>query len=60
MAGNTPRWLTDSVVRLQTNDRMLTETFWNHYHTVMRQLARAASNEPLQRTQNLPRKSRHF
>lgn len=24
--------LTDSVVRLQTNDRMLTETFWNHYH----------------------------
>ena len=25
--------LTDSVVRLQTNDRMLTETFWNHYHS---------------------------
>ena len=25
--------LTDSVVRLQTNDRMLTETFWNHYNT---------------------------
>ena len=24
--------LTDSVVRLQTNDQMLTETFWNHYH----------------------------
>jgi hypothetical protein len=24
--------LTDSVVRLQTNDRMLSETFWNHYH----------------------------
>lgn len=24
--------LTDSVVRLQTNDRLLTETFWNHYH----------------------------
>jgi len=24
--------LTGSVVRLQTNDRMLTETFWNHYH----------------------------
>ena len=24
--------LTRSVVRLQTNDRMLTETFWNHYH----------------------------
>ena len=24
--------LTDSVVRLQTNDRMLAETFWNHYH----------------------------
>ena len=23
--------LTDSVVRLQTSDRMLTETFWNHY-----------------------------
>ena len=26
--------LTKSVVRLQTNNRMLTETFWNHYHTV--------------------------
>lgn len=24
--------LTGSVVRLQTNDIMLTETFWNHYH----------------------------
>ena len=24
--------LTDSVVRLQTNDHLLTETFWNHYH----------------------------
>lgn len=24
--------LTGSVVRLQTNDRHLTETFWNHYH----------------------------
>lgn len=24
--------LTGSVVRLQTADRMLTETFWNHYH----------------------------
>ena len=24
--------LTNSVVRLQTNDRMLSETFWNHYH----------------------------
>ena len=24
--------LTNSVVRLQTNDQMLTETFWNHYH----------------------------
>lgn len=24
--------LTNSVVRLQTNDRLLTETFWNHYH----------------------------
>jgi hypothetical protein len=24
--------LTDSVVRLQTNDRLLSETFWNHYH----------------------------
>lgn len=24
--------LTDSVVRLQTNDPLLTETFWNHYH----------------------------
>ena len=23
--------LTDSVVRLQTNDRMLSQTFWNHY-----------------------------
>jgi hypothetical protein len=26
--------LTGSVVRLQTNDQMLTETFWNHYHNV--------------------------
>ena len=26
--------LTGSVVRLQTNDKMLTETFWNHYHNV--------------------------
>ncbi len=24
--------LTDSVVRIQTNDQLLTETFWNHYH----------------------------
>jgi hypothetical protein len=24
--------MTDSVVRLQTNDRLLAETFWNHYH----------------------------
>lgn len=24
--------LTDSVVRLQTNDQLLSETFWNHYH----------------------------
>jgi len=24
--------LTDSVVRLQTSDQLLTETFWNHYH----------------------------
>jgi hypothetical protein len=24
--------LTDSVVRLQTSDRLLNETFWNHYH----------------------------
>jgi hypothetical protein len=24
--------LTQSVVRLQTNDSLLTETFWNHYH----------------------------
>lgn len=24
--------LTDSVVRLQTDDRLLAETFWNHYH----------------------------
>lgn len=24
--------LTDSVVRLQTNDQLLTEAFWNHYH----------------------------
>ena len=23
---------TGSVVRLQSSDRMLTETFWNHYH----------------------------
>ena len=27
--------LTDSVVRLQTNDRMLSETFWNHYHNLL-------------------------
>jgi hypothetical protein len=25
--------LTQSVVRLQTNDRLLTETFWNQYHS---------------------------
>ena len=24
--------LTNSVVRLQTDDQMLSETFWNHYH----------------------------
>ena len=24
--------ITGSVVRLQTNDRLLAETFWNHYH----------------------------
>ena len=24
--------LTGSIVRLQTNDQMLAETFWNHYH----------------------------
>ena len=24
--------LTESVVRLQTNDQLLTEAFWNHYH----------------------------
>ena len=24
--------LTDSVVRLQTNDELLTSTFWNNYH----------------------------
>ena len=24
--------LTGSVVRIQTNDRLLAETFWNHYH----------------------------
>lgn len=24
--------LTDSVVRLQTSDQLLSETFWNHYH----------------------------
>lgn len=24
--------LTDSIIRLQTNDRLLNETFWNHYH----------------------------
>ncbi len=24
--------ITKSIVRLQTSDRMLTETFWNHYH----------------------------
>ena len=26
--------LTGSVVRLQTNDRLLLETFWNYYHRV--------------------------
>jgi hypothetical protein len=25
--------LTDSVVRLQTNDKLLSEAFWNYYHT---------------------------
>ena len=25
--------LTGSVVRLQTNDELLAETFWNHYHS---------------------------
>jgi hypothetical protein len=25
--------LTGSVVRLQTSDQMLSETFWNHYHS---------------------------
>ena len=25
--------LTESVVRLQTNDPMLSETFWNYYHS---------------------------
>jgi hypothetical protein len=34
--------LTDSVVRLQTNDPMLAETFWNHYHA-----SPAATLEPL-------------
>ena len=24
--------MTDSVVRLQTNDQLLAEAFWNHYH----------------------------
>jgi hypothetical protein len=24
--------ITNSVIRLQTNDRLLAETFWNHYH----------------------------
>ena len=24
--------ITDSIVRVQTNDRLLRETFWNHYH----------------------------
>ena len=28
--------LTESVVRLQTNDRLLSETFWNHYHGTQR------------------------
>jgi hypothetical protein len=28
--------LTDSVVRLQTNDTLITETFWNHYGDVPR------------------------
>lgn len=26
--------LTGSTVRLQTNDRLLNETFWNYYHSV--------------------------
>lgn len=26
--------LTQSVVRLQTNDRLLSETFWNYYHGI--------------------------
>jgi hypothetical protein len=30
--------LTDSVVRLQTSDQMLTETFWNYYHNRPRPL----------------------
>ncbi len=27
--------VTESVVRLQTDNQMLTETFWNHYHNVL-------------------------
>ncbi|MFZ0980523.1 MAG: hypothetical protein WAN23_14070 [Candidatus Acidiferrales bacterium] len=33
--------LTGSVIRLQTNDRLLTETFWNHYHQDMRRRRRS-------------------
>jgi hypothetical protein len=33
--------LTKSVVRLQTNDRLLSETFWNHYHKDREKRAKA-------------------
>lgn len=26
---------TDSMVRLQTNDKMLSEAFWNNYHNIV-------------------------
>ena len=37
--------LTGSVVRLQTNDRMLTEAFWNHYHNLSYETAPAAMGD---------------
>jgi len=33
--------LTDSVVRLQTNDTLLNETLWNHYHALQSATGRA-------------------
>lgn len=40
--------LTNSVVRLQTNDRLLTETFWNHYHGAFPQ-SEAQQSAPVDR-----------